>query len=138
MSKFDLSRRDFLKLASAGSLAFALSEMRLDRVTPRTTAPAAIKQGRITFSGSPLYNAPTFNAKKIHNFGADQVVEITAVDENGERGNPHNSTWYKINGEGYTYSGWVQPVETNYQTAQRAQKHRRVNSVPIIKVHPFT
>jgi hypothetical protein len=58
---------------------------------------------------------PTFNAKKIHNFGADQVVEITAVDENGEQGNPHNSTWYKINGEGYTYSGWVQPVETNYQ-----------------------
>ena len=44
MSNFDLSRRDFLKLASAGSLAFALSELRLDRVL---AAPAAIRQGRI-------------------------------------------------------------------------------------------
>lgn len=115
MSKFDLSRRDFLKLASAGSLAIALSELRHDRVARGATASAAIKQGRITFSGIPLYDAPTFNAAKIHNFGADQVVEITAVDENGEQGNPYNSIWYQVNGEGYIYSGWIQPVETNYQ-----------------------
>lgn len=69
----------------------------------------------MTISGIPLYDAPTFNAEKIHNFGADQVVEITAVDENGEQGNPYKSTWYQVNGEGFTYSGWVQPVETNYQ-----------------------
>ena len=111
MSKPDLSRRDFLKLASAGSLAFALSELRLDRAL----AVSPIKQGRITLSGIPLYDAPTFNANKIHHFGKDEVVEITAVDENGEQGNPFNSAWYQINGEGYTYSGWVQPVETNYQ-----------------------
>lgn len=111
MSKSDLSRRDFLKLASAGSLAFALSELRLDRAC----AASPTRQGRTSWSGIPLYDAPTFNAKKIDNFGADQVVEITAVDENGEFGNPFNSTWYQINGEGFTYSGWIQPVETNYQ-----------------------
>ena len=111
MSKSDLSRRDFLKLASAGSLAFALSDLRLDRAF----AASPTRQGRITWSGIPLYDAPNFNAKKIHLFGADQVVEITSVDENGEQGNPFNSAWYQINGEGYTYSGWVQPVETNYQ-----------------------
>ncbi|MEO5886337.1 MAG: L,D-transpeptidase [Anaerolineales bacterium] len=111
MSKPDLSRRDFLKLASAGSLAFALSDLRLYR----TFAAPLIKQGRITLSGIPLYDAPTFNANKIHHFGKDEVVEITAVDENGEQGNPFNNVWYQVNGEGFTYSGWVHPVETNYQ-----------------------
>ncbi len=106
-----ISRRDFLKLASAGSLAFAISDLRLDRTL---AAPAAIKYGRVTFSGTPLYDAPTFKANQIFNFGADKVVEINSIDENGEQGNPYNSVWYQIN-DGYTYSGWVQPVETNYQ-----------------------
>lgn len=107
-----LTRREFLKLASAGTLAFALKDLRVDRAP---AAAAAFKQGRITWSGIPLYDAPTFNANKIHNFGADQVIEITSVDENGEQGNPYNSAWYQVNGEGYTYSGWIQPVETIYQ-----------------------
>jgi hypothetical protein len=106
-----ITRREFLKLASAGSLAFALGDLRLDRAVADS---APIKQGRVTFSGTPLYDAPTFKANQIHNFGADKVVEIAAIDENGEQGNPFNSTWYQID-NGYTYSGWVQPVETNYQ-----------------------
>ena len=107
-----ISRREFLKLASAGSLAFALSDLRLDRALAETTPP---KQGRITWSGIPLYDHPAFNANKIHLFGADQVVDITSIDDNGEEGNPYNRTWYQLNGQGYTYSGWVQPVEINYQ-----------------------
>jgi hypothetical protein len=106
-----ISRREFLKLASAGSLAFALRDLRLDRAS---AAPTAIKQGRITWSGIPLYDSPAFTAKKIFNFGADKVIEITALVENGEQGNPYNSTWYQVN-DGYTYSGWIQPVETRYQ-----------------------
>ena len=106
-----ISRREFLKLVSTGSLAFALRDLRLDSRL-ETTAPS---QGRITWSGIPLYDAPHFNANKIHHFGADQVLEITSIDENGEQGNPHNSVWYQVNGEGYTYSGWIQPVEKNYQ-----------------------
>ncbi|HJR79358.1 MAG TPA: L,D-transpeptidase [Anaerolineales bacterium] len=105
-----LSRREFLKLASTGSLAFALSDLRLDRAL---TAPL-IKQGRVTWSGVPLYNAPAFNAQQIHHFGADKVIEIAGIEENGEPGNPYNSTWYQVD-NGYAYSGWIQPVETNYQ-----------------------
>jgi hypothetical protein len=105
-----ISRREFLKLASAGSLAFALRDLRLDRVF----AAANIKQGRITWSGIPLYDAPAFQAKQIHLFGADKVIEILGIEESGEPGNPYNSTWYKVD-NGYTYSGWIQPVETNYQ-----------------------
>ena len=106
-----ISRREFLKLASAGSLAFALKDLRLDRALADSTP---IKQGRITFSGMPLFDAPTFRANQLHNFGADSIVDVIAIDENGEQGNPFNSTWYQVD-QGYTYSGWVQPVETNYQ-----------------------
>ena len=106
-----ISRREFLKLAIAGSLAFALSDLKLDRVL----ADSPVTQGLMTISGVPLYDAPTFNANKIFNFGKDKVVDITSVDENGEQGNPFNTVWYQVNNEGYTYSGWVLPVETKYQ-----------------------
>ncbi len=104
-----ITRRDFLKLVSSGSLAFAL-----DRALAAPSA-SKITQGRMTISGLPLYDAPTFNANKLHNFNADEVVNITAVDEKGELGNPFNGVWYQVNNEGYSYSGWIQPVETNYQ-----------------------
>lgn len=106
-----LTRREFLKLVSAGSLAYALKDLRLDRVL----AAPVIKQGCMTISGVPLYDEPNFSANKIHHFGKDEVVKVTAIEENGEFGNDFNSAWYQINGEGYTYSGWVYPVETNYQ-----------------------
>lgn len=106
-----LTRREFLKLVSAGTLAFALKDL---RVSSALAAPLP-KQGRITYSGIPLYDAPSFQANQIHHFGTDQVVEITNVEENGDEGNPYNKTWYQINGEGYSYSGWIQPVETVYQ-----------------------
>ncbi len=106
-----ISRREFLKLASAGTLVFALKDLRLD---PALAAPATIKRGRVTYSGTPLYNEPTFKAQQIYLFRADEVMEITSIVENGEQGNPFNSTWYQAK-DGYTYSGWVQPVEINYQ-----------------------
>ena len=111
MLNSQLTRRDFLKLASTGSLVFALSELHLERAF----AASPIKHGRITLSGIPLYDGPAFIANKIKYFGRDEVVDITSIDENGEQGNPFNAVWYQVNNEGYTYSGWVQPVETNYQ-----------------------
>ena len=106
-----LTRRDFLKLATAGTLAFALNDLKLDRAF----AASMVTQGLMTFSGTPLYDAPTFGANKIHLFGKDQVVDVTGIEENGEEGNPFNTVWYKVNDEGYSYSGWVLPVETRYQ-----------------------
>ena len=73
------------------------------------------QQGRITWSGIPLYDGPSFNANQIYNFRADEILKVTSIDENGDPGNPYNSVWYEIDGKGYTYSGWIQPVETNYQ-----------------------
>ena len=53
MNKLNLSRRDFLKLSASGALALALSEMGIDRAL---AAPPS-SQGRITWSGVPLYDA---------------------------------------------------------------------------------
>lgn len=106
-----ITRRDFLKLAGAGTLAFALNDLKIDRALAAPT----LKQGLMTVSGVPLYDATNFSANKINAYGKDQVVEVTAVEENGELGNPFNSVWYQLNGEGYTYSGLVYPVETSFQ-----------------------
>lgn len=106
-----LTRRDFLKLVGAGTLAFALKDLKISRAL----AENSITQGCMTISGVPLYDAPSFSANKVHHFGKDNVVEVTGIEENGEFGNDFNSAWYQINGEGYTYSGWVFPVQTNYQ-----------------------
>ena len=111
MTTSQLSRRDFLKLSASGALAFVLSEMGLDRAL---AAPPA-SQGRITWSGIPLYDAPRLDAKQLRLFGMDQIVNLKSVVE-GEAGygNAFNKTWFELDG-GYTYSGWIQPVETKYQ-----------------------
>ena len=106
----DISRRDFLKLSSAGAVGFLLSHLRLSSASAQNDP----KQGRITLSGLPLYDGPTFGAKKLSLMGKDQVVAINRLVE-GEQGNRYNNTWYRLDGKGYTYSGWVQPVETRYQ-----------------------
>jgi len=106
------SRRDFLKASGAGLLGLFLADLRLEHVFAAPTP----KQGRVTVSGTELLSEPFYNAKKIHAFGLDEIVDISGVvDGDNGYGNPFNSTWYQINGEGYTYSGLIQPVETLYQ-----------------------
>jgi len=109
MTKLNFSRRDFLKLSASGVLGLALSELGIDHAL---AAPPAT-QGRATYSGVPLYDAPSFKAKEMHLIGIDQVVNIQAELE-GEEGNPFNKAWYKVD-DGYTYAGWLQPVETKFQ-----------------------
>ena len=92
-----LTRRDFLKLASAGALAFALKDLRVDRAL--AALPAS--QGRIALSGLSLYDAPSFLANKVRAFGKDEVVKITGREENGDEGNPFNTAWYQIDNEGF-------------------------------------
>lgn len=119
-----LSRRDFLKLSAAGAIGLVLADLRFDHALAGTSP----KYGRITWSGIPLYDLPSFNAKKIEVFGRDQVVAIKEQVE-GDEGNPYNKAWYRV-AEGYTYSGWVQPVEINYQ--------KPVFDIPIIRLGEIT
>ena len=74
MIKPNLSRRDFLKISASGALGLVLSEMGIYRAL---AAPPA-SQGRITWSGVPLYDAPSFKSQELHLFGLDVVVELRA------------------------------------------------------------
>ena len=109
-SFIDLSRRDFLKLSSAGLLGLFLSELHLEKAFA-----SSVKQGRAAFGGIQLFDEPSFKANKRYVFGLDEVVNVTS-QENGDfgLGNPFDKTWFKING-GYAYAGYFLPVETNYQ-----------------------
>jgi hypothetical protein len=109
MRTIGFSRRDFLKASAAGMLGALLAETGLGRAAAKPGT-----QGRMTLSGIGLYKEPAFKAAKLHAYGRDEIVFITG-EVTGEAGNPFNSTWYQVNGEGYTYSGWVQPVESLYQ-----------------------
>lgn len=101
-----------MKASGAGLLGLFLADLRLERVL----AAESPKQGRVTVSGTELLSEPFYNAKKIRAFGLDEILDIGGETEgdNGY-GNPFNSTWYQISGEGYAYSGAIQPVETLYQ-----------------------
>ena len=114
------SRRDFLKVSSAGLLGLFLADLRLDRAI----AAATPKQGRITVSGGAVLSEPFFNARKIRAFGSDEIVEISGESEGDQGyGNPFNSTWYQINGEGYAYSGSLQPVEARAGIGRGTSRH---------------
>jgi lipoprotein-anchoring transpeptidase ErfK/SrfK len=108
---FSFTRRDFLKLSASGALGLFLAETGLDRALAATQPP--VSQGRVLMSGLFMYETASFSSKGWKAFGKDQIVKISEVVE-GDDGNPFNRTWYHIGDEGFTYSGWVQPVETNY------------------------
>ena len=106
------SRRDFLKVSSAGLLGLFLVDLRLERVL----AAEIPMQGRSTMSGIEVLSEPFFNANKIYLLRRDEVVAVTGAAEGDTGyGNPFNSTWYRVNNEGYTYAGWLQPVEKLHQ-----------------------
>jgi len=105
------TRRDFLKLSASGVLGLFLAETGLDQVLAAATPPAS--HGRVLMSGLFMYETPSFKGEGWKAFGKDQVVPISEVVE-GDEGNPYNKAWYRIGDEGYSYSGWVQPVETIY------------------------
>ncbi|HUI88673.1 MAG TPA: L,D-transpeptidase [Anaerolineales bacterium] len=104
------TRREFLKLSSAGLLGLLVSDLHLEQAF--ASAPA---RARVAFTGVDLFDRPSFNATKQLTFGKDQVVDVTGQAEGDFGfGNPFDRTWFQING-GYAYSGYFQPVETHYQ-----------------------
>ena len=72
-----ISRRDFLKLSASGALGLVLSDLGVGHAL--ASPPAS--QGRVIWSGVPLYDAPSFKAKELLLFGTDQIVEIKAEVE---------------------------------------------------------
>ncbi len=107
----NLSRRDFLKASGAGLLALLLADRRFERAL----ADEPPGQGRATISGAELFQEPAFKARKLRPLARDEVIAILGqVQGDAGYGNPFNSTWYRVSPEGYTYSGWIQPVANVY------------------------
>jgi len=105
-----ITRRDFLKLSSAGLLALALSDVHLEEARA-LEAPTSF-QGRATLSGIQIYQEPSFYADTVRSrLNKDEVVDILA-QTTGD--GTYNRVWYRID-RGYTYSGWLQPVRTTRQ-----------------------
>jgi lipoprotein-anchoring transpeptidase ErfK/SrfK len=106
------SRRDFLKATGAGLLGLLMADLRPERIF----ASGALQQGRSTFSGVELLSEPALNANKVRALGRDEIITIHA-EVQGDKGydNPFNSTWYQVEGQGFVYSGSIQPVEVLHQ-----------------------
>ncbi|MBI5353480.1 MAG: L,D-transpeptidase [Chloroflexi bacterium] len=102
-----LSRRDFLKLSGlglAGLFAPPLNFVNDD--------PFIGQQGRVTTRMIWMYDRPAYDATQVKICQRDVVVNITntAISDDVTA---HNRVWYEINnGEGYLYSGNIQPVRT--------------------------
>ena len=105
------TRRDFLKISASGALGLFLSETGLDRTLTLSEPPAS--HGRVLMNGLFMFAAPSFDSEQWKAYGKDQTVSISEVVD-GDEGNPYNKAWYRIGKEGFTYSGWLQPVETIY------------------------
>lgn len=86
---------------------------------PAGLAQPPTRQGRATLSGIEVYEEPSTRSRLIQLVGRDQVLEIRRAVE-GEVGlaNPYNNVWYELEAGGYAYSGWIQPVETQFRLPQ--------------------
>ncbi len=102
------SRRDFLKLAGYGLLGLSFPDF---SPTPSTQSFKADLQGRITEKSLWMYDEPSFAASRVKMYWRDLIVPLSgaALSEDEDA---YNRIWYEVAGQGYVYSGGVQPVVT--------------------------
>jgi hypothetical protein len=99
------SRRDFFKLSGASLLAFLFSGLKQDK-----TAAAVLRmQGRVVYNSLIVRNEPDFTGRKVRSYPLDTILEISEQIQGGTASD-YNRTWYRLGGDGFVYSGGVQPV----------------------------
>ncbi len=69
------------------------------------------QQGRVLDDALNIYEAPSFEAKRVNIYWRDMVVPITGITV-GKSIDSFNLVWYKVGEEGYAHSGSIQPVFT--------------------------
>ena len=116
----DLSRRDFLKvcgLSLAGLMIpnTLLPPSRLDESVARKD----ILLGRVTQNAVKLYEKASLSADVIQKMEMDSLWRITRATISKDEG-AENRVWYELDGKGYAYSGWIQPVRQILQDANTA------------------
>jgi hypothetical protein len=103
-----LSRRDFLKLAGYGLLGWSIPDF--SQSFQQQSFDVNL-QGRITEKSLWMYAGPSPKAERVEMFWRDLVIPLTgaAISDEPEA---YNRVWYEVDGDGYVYSGGVQPVAT--------------------------
>jgi lipoprotein-anchoring transpeptidase ErfK/SrfK len=110
MAATKITRRDFIKLSSAGLLGLALSELGLD---PAAAADPHPGLGRVAYPSVDVFDRPTVKGQKATRYLRDTVLAITD-QVTGEDETAYNPIWYRIGDEGFAYSGAIQPVRFDY------------------------
>lgn len=103
----NISRREFLKLGSAGMGSLAFEPMRAllppeDRVEP-------LGFGRVTISSIGVYQEPSLESERVATRERDELVTLVGEIES-PYGPERNPRWYKVVG-GYSHSAYLQRVD---------------------------
>lgn len=113
-----ISRRRFLKLASAGllSLFFAplLGQAAAGAAPLAEGQNAEHGQGRVVANGVKLYATPSFSGEVRKVCYQDLILPISGVTI-GDKEPGYNRIWYRVDAD-YVHSGSVQPVEVKLNT----------------------
>lgn len=95
-----LTRRQFLKLGGLAALSLAAGPWRR----------GAVKFGRVVDQTLIAYDQPAFSGAPLRTFALDDILPILNTLA-GPEGPAHNPDWHEIEGGGFVYSGFVQPVD---------------------------
>jgi len=66
--------------------------------------------GRVSTGEIVLYEQPSTSASMIKTLHRDNVLPITGSVISPDT-NVYNRIWYELDGQGFAYSGWIQPVK---------------------------
>jgi hypothetical protein len=128
-----LSRRDFLKLGGLGLIGLIFPQKIDLSILTNNIYPSNL-QGRVTDTSINIYKMPSFEDQVLNFFWRDIVLPITGVSTSDD-GGAYNRVWYQVNGNGYAYSGSLQPVKTELNTPQ-LEMPRKINLAEVTV--PFT
>ena len=123
-----VSRREFIKLSSAGFLSAALSELHQSPVSAR-----GLQIGRVLLDVILMYDRPSFNGVVVKSLKFDELITI---DETviGDEFPAYNRAWHRIGEIGYIHSSQVQPVKVKYNEPQKPPDYGILSEVTV----PFT
>ncbi len=114
-----ISRREFLRLSSAGLLALLAAQLDSSLLAHAAGDDGAkFGLGRITANKVEMFNSPGLDAKPVRTLWKDLVLPITRI-EIGNSEPSHNRVWYQLENEGYVHSGSVQPVKIDTNETSR-------------------
>jgi len=127
MSKTNISRRDFIKLSGYGLMGMLLPNL------STTLDMFDHLQGRVIDRILWSHDEPDRKSKRKKLYWHDLVLPITNTTVSEDE-SAYNRVWYEVEGDGYIYSGSIQPVRTVLNEPQLVSLKGALGEVSV----PFT